>query len=228
MATTESPNIEEIITLPELPKHEDIVMGLTCPKCLKNFKSKKPFEKHVDKCKEKRTQPREAEKRNVLDIDVLTPSAKDAEEQRLREQLKELVMANPTINLDKSYNDDLLKKIDNMDLDTLKKKLFIAKTELTKKVDMRISDSMLMFAGRLIGALLGCVDELNTELDKDVALRESARETLCLHFLSTLSPHVKVCGLFGADVGIAMSKATLRKAKERAMVTKVEEINENT
>lgn len=195
-----------------LPKLKQI---FECPHCGKKYKSKKSFEKHVDSC-----EYNEENQDSELDLDSLevisrcndmAPHVTNHELQSLRNELLQILMSNPNIDLKSPIELTPFQSINSMSAEELKARIFQAKRELSSKTDLKISDSALGLVNLFVGNMLGCLDELQDEVNKDVLLRETVKDTLSINLLSKIPPQLKVTGLYAMNVGTAMSKARSKK-----------------
>ena len=185
-----------------------------CPHCGKKYKSKKSFEKHVDTCE---YNPQNQENESELDLDSLEVVStcnnvvSNHELQNLRNELLQILMSNPNIDLKSPVELTPFQAINSMTSEELKARIFQAKRELSSKTDLKISDSALGLVNLFVGNMLGCLDELQDEVNKDVLLRETVKDTLSINLLSRIPPQLKVTGLYAMNVGTAMSKARSKK-----------------
>jgi hypothetical protein len=195
-----------------LPKLKQV---FECPHCGKKYKSKKSFEKHVDSC-----EYNEENQDSELDLDSLevisrcndvATSVPNHELQSLRNELLQILMSNPNIDLKSPIELTPFQAINTMSAEELKARIFQAKRELSSKTDLKISDSALGLVNLFVGNMLGCLDELQEEVNKDVLLRETVKDTLSVNLLSKIPPQLKVTGLYAMNVGTAMSKARSKK-----------------
>jgi hypothetical protein len=194
-----------------LPKLKQV---FECPHCAKKYKSKKSFEKHVDSC-----EYNEENQESDLDLDALevisscnnTSIVPNYEIQNLRNELLQILMSNPNIDLKSPVELSPFQAINTMSAEELKARIFQAKRELSSKTDLKISDSALGLVNLFVGNMLGCLDELQEEVNKDVLLRETVKDTLSINLLSRIPPQLKVTGLYAMNVGTAMSKARSKK-----------------
>jgi hypothetical protein len=195
-----------------LPKLKQV---FECPHCGKKYKSKKSFEKHVDSC-----EYNEENQDSELDLDSLevisrcndvATSVPNHELQNLRNELLQILMSNPNIDLKSPIELTPFQAINTMSAEELKARIFQAKRELSSKTDLKISDSALGLVNLFVGNMLGCLDELQDEVNKDVLLRETVKDTLSINLLSKIPPQLKVTGLYAMNVGTAMSKARSKK-----------------
>jgi protein required for attachment to host cells len=138
----------------------------------------------------------------------------DKELMKLRKELEQIVLSNPTLDIDKPYSNTTLEKINSMNASELRARIFQAKRELTCHLDCKISDGALSFANQIIGRMLGCVDELNEQVMNDVVLRESTKDLLSMQVLSKIPPNLKVSGLYAVNVGVALQKAKSNKISQ--------------
>lgn len=185
-----------------------------CPHCGKKYKSKKSFEKHVDNCE---YNPKNQDDESELDLDSLevistcNNTVPNYELQNLRNELLQILMSNPSIDLKSPVELTPFQTINSMNAEELKARIFQAKRELSSKTDLKISDSALGLVNLFVGNMLGCLDELQEEVNKDVLLRETVKDTLSINLLSRIPPQLKVTGLYAMNVGTAMSKARSKK-----------------
>lgn len=223
---------DEKITLPELPVLKKV---FECEHCGKKYKTKKSYEKHVVQC----SQPVDYEQLDLenmdlenfdmenIDIEALMQksqgnkqvdfSSKNKELEKLRNELEQLLLANPMMDISNPVNVAPLEAIKHMTAEELKARIFQAKRELNGKLDMKISDSALNVVNLVIGRMLGCVDELQEEVMKDIVLRESAKDLLSMSVLSKVPPQLKVSGLYAVNVGVALQKKKASNSKENAV-----------
>jgi len=200
-----------------LPKLKQV---FECPHCGKKYKSKKSFEKHVASCEY-------AELCNEENVDMeslqdISEFAEHCEEkknvkkqpiqeiheiQNLRNELLQILMSNPNIDLKSPVELSPFQAINTMSVEELKARIFQAKRDLSSKTDLKISDSALGLVNLFVGNMLGCLDELQEEVNKDVLLRETVKDTLSINLLSKIPPQLKVTGLYAMNVGTAISKA---------------------
>jgi hypothetical protein len=194
-----------------LPKLKQV---FECPHCGKKYKSKKSFEKHVASC-----EYNEENQESDLDLDALevisacnntaiVPNHAELREiQNLRNELLQILMSNPNIDLKSPVELSPFQAINTMSVEELKARIFQAKRDLSSKTDLKISDSALGLVNLFVGNMLGCLDELQEEVNKDVLLRETVKDTLSINLLSKIPPQLKVTGLYAMNVGTAISKA---------------------
>jgi hypothetical protein len=116
-------------------------------------------------------------------------------------------MSNPNIDLKSPVELSPFQAINTMSVEELKARIFQAKRDLSSKTDLKISDSALGLVNLFVGNMLGCLDELQEEVNKDVLLRETVKDTLSINLLSKIPPQLKVTGLYAMNVGTAISKA---------------------
>jgi hypothetical protein len=196
--------IDENIRLPEIPV---LKKKFSCEKCGKQYKSKKGYETHVKKCLE--------EFEEEYDIDNMTEVTEFAIEEmpninelhRLRKEFENIILNNPSIDLDKKVNTSILEKITQMSVEELKARIFNAKRELNSHLDMKISDGALSIMNQVVGRLLNCVDELDEEVMKDQLLRQSTKDMLSMNVLSMIPSNIKVAGLYSVNVATALTKS---------------------
>jgi hypothetical protein len=221
MDFTDEPN--EKIKLPEIPK---LVKKFKCEFCGKEFKSKKGYQNHVKKFHS------ETEEKSEIDYDNMSVLTEDFEHQndawlrdnmdisnfqpqnelnKLKKELENLILNNPSIDLERPVNTTFLERINNMSVEELKARIFNAKRELNGKLDLKISDGALSLVNQVIGRILGCCEELEQEVMKDQLLRESTKEMMSMNLLSKIPSQVKVAGLYSLNVGSALNK---KKSKQ--------------
>lgn len=212
MDFTDEPN--EKIRLPEIPK---LVKKFKCEFCGKDFKSKKGYQNHVKKFHN------ETEEKSEIDYENMSVLTEDFENMdisnfepnnelvKLKKELENLILNNPSIDLEKPVNTTILERINNMSIEELKARIFNAKRELNGKLDLKISDGALSLVNQVIGRILGCCEELEQEVMKDNLLRESTKEMLSMNLLSKIPSQVKVAGLYSLNVGTALNK---KKSKQ--------------
>ena len=190
-----------LVNLPELPNFSKKSECAGCGKCYKN---KASYNKHISNCiKTDDSKIEPVENQQPLEEN-------DKELKKLREELENLVMSNPMLDLSKTVNTNVFEQIHDMTKEELKARIFQAKREFNGKLDMKISDAGLTVVNLVVGNMLGCVEELQEEVDKDIVLREATRDMLSMGFLSKIPPQIKVSGLFAVDLGLAIQK---RRAK---------------
>ena len=216
----------ENIILPELPKLKRGKKATTtttkkkfkCPHCNKEYASKQGLNKHI--AKEHAEDDDDDESGSDVSFTECDDNESsfnddefdtDAEFKRLRKELESIILNNPNIDLDTKVNTSVLQKINNMSIDELKARIFNAKRELNSHLDSKISDGALNIVNQIVGRMLNCVDELETEVMKDNLLRQSAKELLSMNILSMIPSQIKVAGLYSVDVATAISK---KKSKQ--------------
>jgi transcription elongation factor Elf1 len=201
----------ENIKLDELPI---LKKTFECPHCGKKYKSKKSFEKHVESCEFQLEEPEhEIEQYEQYEHDEQLEIDQDnAKVEKLKNELRNLLMANPTLDLTKSINKAPLELINHMSNEELQARIFDAKRTLNSKLDNNISSSGLCLVNQVVGKLLGCVEELDQFVSNDKVLQESAKDLLSFNLLSHIPPSVKVSGLYAMNVGLALKEKN-KKAK---------------
>lgn len=204
----------ENLRLPEIPK---LVKKFKCEFCGKEFKSKKGWQNHVKKFHG------EQEEKSDIDYDNMTIITEDydnldisnfqpqSELTKLKKELENLILNNPSIDLERPVNTTVLEKINNMSVEELKARIFNAKRELNGKLDLKISDGALSLVNQVVGRILGCCEELEQEVMKDQLLRESTKEMMSMNLLSKVPSQIKVAGLYSLNVGTALTK---KKSKQ--------------
>jgi transcription elongation factor Elf1 len=216
-------DISENIVLPEIPT---LKKKFECPCCGKQYKTKKSFEKHVEQCQAEAEAEYDMENLDMYDenmdqpediIDMSHPSEHSRELLRLRNELEQLVLSNPMLNLSSPISTTPLESIQKMSIEELKARIFQAKRELNGKLDSKISDSALTMVNMVVGKMLNCVDELQEEVMNDPLLRESTKDLLSFSVLSKIPPQLKVSGLYAVNVGVAM-----QKKKQKNSVSSIE------
>jgi hypothetical protein len=202
----------ENLRLPEIPK---LVKKFKCEFCGKEFKSKKGYQNHVKKFHS------ETEEKSEIDYDDMSVLTEDFENMdisnfqpqnelnKLKKELENLILNNPSIDLERPVNTTFLERINNMSVEELKARIFNAKRELNGKLDLKISDGALSLVNQVIGRILGCCEELEQEVMKDQLLRESTKELLSMNLLSKIPSQIKVAGLYSLNVGTALNKKKL-------------------
>lgn len=202
-------DITENIVLPEIPT---LKKKFECPCCGKQYKTKKSFEKHVEQCQAEAEYDMENfdmcdENMEQLDqSEDMIDLSHSKELTRLRNELEQLVLSNPMLNLSSPVSTTPLESIQKMSIEELKARIFQAKRELNGKLDSKISDSALTMVNMVVGRMLNCVDELQEEVMNDPLLRESTKDLLSFSVLSKIPPQLKVSGLYAVNVGVAMQK----------------------
>lgn len=192
---------ESVVVLEELPVTQKT---FECEHCGKIYKTKRSYTSHKNLCSSKPvTKDLPKESQSVEEND-------DRESEKLRMELEQLVMSNPMIDLSKPVSTNMFEQISSMNKDELKARIFAAKREFNGKLDMKISDAGLSVMNIVVGGMLGCVEELQEEIDKDIILREATRDMLSMGILSKIPPQIKVSGLYAVDLGLAVQK---RRAK---------------
>lgn len=180
-----------------------------CPFCGKKYKTKKPFENHVETC------PHRPEDSEVSDEETNYVESSNVEKspevEKLRKELLQILMSNPNIDLTSPVSLTPFQSINSMNAEELQARIFQAKRELNSKTDLKISDSALGLVNLFFGNMLGCLDELQAEVERDMLLRESVKDTLSLNLLSRIPPQLKVTGLYAMNVGTALSKARAKR-----------------
>lgn len=182
-----------------------------CPHCGKKYKSKKSFEKHVDSCEYNEENLDLESLQDISETGDVVTHAPNHELQHLRNELLQILMSNPNIDLKSPIELTPFQAINSMSVEELKARIFQAKRELSSKTDLKISDSALGLVNLFVGNMLGCLDELQEEVNKDILLRETVKDTLSINLLSRIPPQLKVTGLYAMNVGTAMSKARSKK-----------------
>lgn len=209
-----------------------------CPQCGKVYKSKRVMNNHLTKCDHQgQAHDEEHENFDISQFDNMSEEeimkelmklergeqqegqveyidVGDKELEKLRRELEQIVLSNPTLDIDKPYSNTTLEKIQTMSASELRARIFQAKRELTSQIDCKISDGALSFANQLVGRMLGCVDELNEQVMNDKVLRESTKDLLSMQLLSKIPPNLKVSGLYAVNVGVALQKAKAKKIAE--------------
>jgi hypothetical protein len=218
------------INLEQIKKIKKQSKEFPCPQCGKVYKSKRAMNNHLNKC--------EVEGDNDEDFDITQfenmteeelmkymheqqehqehPHNMDDDKEltKLRKELEQIVLANPSLDIDKPYSNTTLEKIQTMNATELRARIFQAKRELTCQLDCKISDGALSFANQVIGRMLGCVDELHAQVMNDTILRESTKDLLSMQLLSKIPPNLKVSGLYAVNVGVALQKAKANKISQ--------------
>lgn len=187
------------VNLPEIPK---LIKKFKCEFCNKEFKSKKGHLNHIKKFHA----TDESDNVSISSDFSFTEEPPLAELSKLKKELENLILNNPSIDIDRPVNTTILERINGMTVEELKARIFNAKRELNGKLDMKISDGALSMINQVVGRLLGCCEELEQEVMKDALLRESTKELLSMNVLSKIPSQIKVAGLYSLNVGTAMSK----------------------
>jgi hypothetical protein len=210
-----SQNLAECIELPEIPI---LTKKFKCDYCNKHFKSKKGHKNHIKKFHSNNVRDftiddndndndiiSEEDIANLLDIeDFQSP---DKEFLKLKQELENIILNNPSINIDEPVNTLVLEKINNMSIEEIKARIFHAKRALNSKLDCKISDGALGIVNQVVGRLLGCVDELESAVMSDDLLRQSTKDLLSMNILTKIPSQIKVAGLYSVNVGYALNQA---------------------
>ena len=190
-----------------------------CPFCGKKYKTKKPYENHIDNCPERPDGSEISDEEDNFDSAIVeskhTFNEKNPEVEKLRKELLQILMSNPNIDLTSPVSLTPFQSINSMNVEELQARIFQAKRELSSKTDLKISDSALGLVNLFFGNMLGCLDELQHEVEKDLLLRESVKDTLSLNLLSRIPPQLKVTGLYAMNVGTALSKARAKRSSTK-------------
>lgn len=209
---------------------------LKCPFCTKMFKSVKGQRNHVKKFHHNSVNTinintnREINDVNTNDMfdndDTVTeiidydydfreasPLAQDNELARLKKELENIILNNPSISLDEPVNTLMLEKINHMSIEEIKARIFHAKRALNSKLDYKISDGALGIVNQVVGRLLGCVDELEQAVMNDELLRQSTKDLLSINLLAKIPSQIKVAGLYSVNVGYALNQAKNKNIK---------------
>lgn len=217
-------NLEQVKKTKKTKQHSK---EFPCPQCGKVYKSKRAMNNHLNKCDVEGDNDENfdiTQFENMTEEELMQYMQEQQEQQehshgeeddkelaKLRKELEQIVLSNPTLDIEKPYSNTTLEKIYTMNATELRARIFQAKRELTCQLDCKISDGALSFANQVIGRMLGCVDELNEQVMKDVVLRESTKDLLSMQLLSKIPPNLKVSGLYAVNVGVALQKAKAKK-----------------
>lgn len=194
-------------TLPETIKQKE-TSKYNCAKCGKKYKSRSGLSKHIkkDNCSTKEE-----------DIEYVIIDD-DEDTQKKREELKKIYLNNPKLDLDKEIaTNEMLLKIDTMDINELEARIVDAKQQFSRKMDQKISDGALSIVNLIVGGFLDITKELEEEVKKDDILREATNDVLCQNVLIHLPAEIKMTGLYSLDVGVALKKAGPRKEQEKRL-----------
>jgi len=220
------------IILEEIPKVKEIH---TCNNCGKEYKTRSGLYKHNQKCI-----PVEEEEESEAETEYYDEEQQEQQEQyrepnmddervlryKLQNELKQLYMNNPSsVNLNKPLYITDIEVINQMSIEELQMRIIDAKLTFSKKLDMKVSDTALTLTNQVVGGLLGCIDELEQEVQKDEILREATKDLLSFKILNHIPMELKVSGLYSLNVATAVKKSKLRKQREQVM--KVENIEDN-
>lgn len=205
--------LPEINIKPEKKIHE-------CPVCGKKYKSEKSYLKHLESHEElmdenvnEDVENLEEEKPKSIFSSIIPSNDKQNKIDKLQRELEQLILSNPSIDINKPCQDNTLDKIYSMSEEELKARIFDAKRNLTSGLDMKISDGVLSFTNTIVGNMLGCLDELEECVNQDKMLRQATKDMLSMSVLSYVPPNIKVAGLYAVNVGTAMSKAKVKRHK---------------
>jgi hypothetical protein len=221
------------INLEQIKKIKKQSKEFPCPQCGKVYKSKRAMNNHLNKCEVEGDNDEDfdiTQFENMTEEELMKYMQEQQEQQehqehphnmdddkeltKLRKELEQIVLANPSLDLDKPYSNTTLEKIQTMNATELRARIFQAKRELTCQLDCKISDGALSFANQVIGRMLGCVDELHAQVMNDTILRESTKDLLSMQLLSKIPPNLKVSGLYAVNVGVALQKAKANKISQ--------------
>lgn len=206
----------ENIVLSEIPV---LKKKFICPHCEKEFKSKNGWKKHIEKFhpesdNESQLSYQLTEYENPqLKGNLGLPNISN-DLHILRSELQNLLLNNPSLNIDEPVNTTSFEKINNMTPDELRARIFNAKRSLNNRLDHKISDGTLSFCNQIVGRLLGCVEELEEEIRNDEMLRDSTKELLSFNLLSKIPVNIKVAGLYSIDVASALNKKRVRNLND--------------
>lgn len=150
---------------------------------------------------------------------------KDDDEQdellKLRDQFKKLVLNN-NINInEKCTTNNDFERIDKMNVEELKSRIIMAKHSFSKSIDKKITDNCLSMVNLIVGSALGCLEELQYEVEKNIILSEATNKVISQEILIHIDPKLKMAGLYSIDVATAFKKAKLKK-KENETEEKLE------
>jgi uncharacterized C2H2 Zn-finger protein len=212
-----------------------------CPYCEKKYKKKIPYEKHILNCSKNKnfdinTPPNEIQEEKEKPKSLLTNFFSTKEQplqtdniQKLRDELLNLCVNN-NIDLNKPINNNFTEKINSMSVDELKMRIIQAKKVLNDKMDYKLSNQILNISNLIIGKFLNCLDELNTEVEKDLLLKDSVKSVCSESILNKLTPTTKIGALYSLNIASAMNKAKDRieteKQKEASTLCDANELKE--
>jgi len=217
------------IVLEEIPKVKQVH---TCNNCGKEYKTRSGLYKHNQKCIPVEEEEGESEaETEYYDEEQEEQTEETIDQERvlrykLQNELKQLYMNNPSsVNLNKPLYFTDIEVINQMSIEELQMRIIDAKLTFSKKLDMKVSDTALTLTNQVVGGLLGCIDELEQEVQKDEILREATKDLLSFKILNHIPMELKVSGLYSLNVATAVKKSKLRKQREQVM--KVENIEDN-
>jgi hypothetical protein len=191
-------------------KEEEEKKKFTCKVTGKVFASRSGLWRHEKKLKEKGITEAKIDIIKETLADVKEPE--DPQLEALRRRLKQMVLVNPSIDLTKEIktNKDL-SKIDSMEADEIRARISDFQRSTAVKLDKKVSKTALDITGYLIGGVLDCVEELQTEFSNDELLQDSVNDVLSSELLCFIDPKIKVAGLMAMDTGNAYVKSLPRK-----------------
>jgi hypothetical protein len=147
---------------------------------------------------------------------ITEKSQKEKELIEKREELKQLYIQCPDLVNLKNDKEELkkYKSIDNMDIEELKLKIGGVKRELNKQMDMRFVDGALSLANQVIGGMLGCVEELEERVNKDIELKNTTKNILGVRVLNYIPMELKGLFLYSSNVAGACKDKQMKQYKE--------------
>lgn len=211
-------SFKEEVNLVSNPQYIPPKPVIRCSKCPKTYKCPSGLRKHI---KNKHPPPNDnktteisvSEKYNSVkpqnDVEIVDISDEDQALMKIREELKILVLNN-NINLDDNFSNPDFDRIDRMGLEELKTRIIFAKHSLSKNMNKKISDNVLGVANLIVGSALGCLEELQYEVERDVVLRDATNSVISSEILCYISPHIKMSGLYCINLATAYKKASLK------------------
>lgn len=213
------------LTFEEFKEEKDKDNLNKCEFCNKEYKSRGSLWKHKQKC-DKKKENKEVKK----DLVIVDPEndVDDEKLEKLREQLKKMVMMNPNFDLNKqiTFNQDL-SKIEKMEADEIKMRIMDFQRKTSLKLDKKVSKTALDISAYVIGSLVDCVEELKMEFQKDELLQESVNDVLSSELLCYIDPKIKVAGLVAMDTGNAYVKSLPRKQIQQELLKSEQELKES-
>lgn len=219
--------------LPPLPVLNN---DLRCSKCGKKYKSLKPYEKHISKCKGGVIVNKSFDKKSIdfeyesvceyEDSIIAVKEETNSEILKLRNELLNIIMNNPSFDIGKPINTTPFERINQMGLEELKARIFDAKRTLSSKTDLSISDNILTLVNMVVGRVLNCIEELETTVKNDIVLRETVKDALSMTILSKIPPQMKVGALYSIDVAKAMQKRKQSMPSPEPSSNQIVEVNE--
>lgn len=192
------------IELPEVPTLKSSGEYI-CEHCGKVYKTKKNYEKHL------LTHPETFENLSEVGEGEFETIEVDKDTEKLRSELMNIMMNNPQVDLNSPVSTLGMDKVNAMSKVELQSRIFDAKRQLNTKLDSSISNAGLSVVNLIVGNLLGCVEELNNHVNNDKILQDAAKDLLAFNILNKIPPPIKVTGLYGINVALALKESKLKQ-----------------